>query len=88
MTSTPARATAAVAPPSTRSILRSRLRARWRRLRRAWRSRRELRQLDDLDDRLLRDVGVDRAELRRVLASPFWHERMPGRRSHDRPTGS
>lgn len=88
MKSTQACAVATAAPPAACPAARSDLRARLARLWRAWRSRRELRRLDELDDRLLRDVGVDRAELRRVLARPFWHERIPRRRAHDRRTRS
>jgi uncharacterized protein YjiS (DUF1127 family) len=34
-----------------------------------WQQRRQLRRLDD---RLLRDIGLDRADVRRELGKPFW----------------
>lgn len=40
--------------------------ARW------WRIRRERRQLLELDDHMLRDVGLTRAQARREAARPFW----------------
>jgi uncharacterized protein YjiS (DUF1127 family) len=36
------------------------------------RSRRQLRSACELDDRLLRDIGLRRAELHREIAKPFW----------------
>ncbi|MEM9605319.1 MAG: DUF1127 domain-containing protein [Pseudomonadota bacterium] len=46
----------------------------WRRITgalRAWRRRRKLTQLHDLDDKMLRDIGVTRAELHRVTRLPL-----------------
>ena len=40
--------------------------ARW------WRTRRERRQLLELSDHMLRDVGLTRAEARDEAARPFW----------------
>jgi uncharacterized protein YjiS (DUF1127 family) len=37
-----------------------------------WRIRRERRQLLELTDHMLRDVGLTRAEARREAARPFW----------------
>ncbi len=40
-----------------------------------WHQRsRQRRQLDMLDDRLLRDIGVDRASAREEAAKPFWQQ--------------
>ena len=33
---------------------------------------RQRRQLAELDDRLLRDIGVSRAEVEHEIAQPFW----------------
>ena len=39
----------------------------------AWQERaRQRRQLMELDDRLLRDIGVSRADVARETAKPFW----------------
>ena len=39
-----------------------------------WRSRAaERRVLGSLDDRMLRDVGLSRADVERELRKPFWH---------------
>ncbi|MEM7377286.1 MAG: DUF1127 domain-containing protein [Pseudomonadota bacterium] len=46
----------------------------WRRMTetlRAWRRRRKLTQLHDLDDKMLRDIGVTRAELHRATRLPL-----------------
>lgn len=40
------------------------------RLWRTWRRRQELRRLREVDDRLLRDIGVSRGEVERELATP------------------
>jgi uncharacterized protein YjiS (DUF1127 family) len=56
------------APPSLRVAL-----ARTGALLRAWIARsRQRRALADLDDRLLRDVGIDRAAARREIDKPIW----------------
>lgn len=34
--------------------------------------RRQRRHLSSLDDRLLRDIGLDRGQVDRELAKPFW----------------
>jgi len=56
----------------------------FRQLWHAWRQRRELRRLSELDDRMLRDIGLSRGDVERALARPFWHaahaERRPQRR--------
>jgi len=35
-------------------------------------ARRQLRALSDLDDHLLRDVGLSRADLEHACFTPFW----------------
>ena len=37
-----------------------------------WRRARTRRELEELDDRILADVGLDRVEARREAAKPFW----------------
>lgn len=37
-----------------------------------WQRARTRRQLAELDDRILADVGLDRVEARREAAKPFW----------------
>ena len=40
----------------------------------AWRARaRERRHLARLDDRMLRDIGLSRADVERECRRPFWH---------------
>ena len=40
---------------------------------RVWRARSRHRQiLSELDDRMLRDVGLTRADVHREVAKPFW----------------
>ncbi|RLA37661.1 MAG: hypothetical protein DRR03_02085 [Gammaproteobacteria bacterium] len=40
-----------------------------------WHERsRQRRQLLDLDDRLLKDVGISRADALAASARPFWHD--------------
>ena len=34
---------------------------------------RQRRQLGELDDRLLRDIGLSRAEVDNEISRPFWH---------------
>ena len=34
---------------------------------------RQRRHLGELDDRLLRDIGVSRAEVEHEISRPFWH---------------
>ena len=46
----------------------------FRRLARAWESRRALRELGAFDDRMLADVGLNRADLRDALAAPLWSD--------------
>lgn len=47
----------------------------------AWLERtRSRRQLGELDDRMLADIGVDRATAHREAESPFWRESHPARR--------
>ena len=42
----------------------------------SWHERaRQRRQLCELDDRLLRDIGVSRAEVEHEMALPFWRNR-------------
>jgi uncharacterized protein YjiS (DUF1127 family) len=39
----------------------------------AWADRsRERRQLQELDDRLLKDIGISRGDVERECAKPFW----------------
>ncbi len=55
---------------------------RVRRLATLWLSRRRERlALAELDDRLLRDIGVDRITARREAARPFWDGDERSRRS-------
>jgi uncharacterized protein YjiS (DUF1127 family) len=43
--------------------------------------RRERLELAELDDRMLRDIGIDRITARREVDRPFWEGRdRPGRR--------
>lgn len=58
------------------------------RLWRTWRRRQELRRLREVDDRLLRDIGVSRGEVERELATPFWRAVEPDRppRGKSRPS--
>jgi uncharacterized protein YjiS (DUF1127 family) len=50
----------------------SRWHALWRRLA-IWVARdRQRRELQELDERLLRDIGIDRIEAMREAARPFW----------------
>jgi uncharacterized protein YjiS (DUF1127 family) len=37
-----------------------------------WRRARTRRELAELDDRILADLGLDRVEARREAAKPFW----------------
>lgn len=39
---------------------------------RAWRSHREFTLLHGADERLLRDIGLTRADLNGILAEPWW----------------
>src|SRR5690348_10999036 len=60
---------APAARPGRRSFVR-----RWLATLRTWRNRaRERRALAELDDRLLADIGVTRADAERECAQPFWH---------------
>jgi len=54
-----------------RRILRL-LRSAWRRLVDGHERARQRRQLRELDDRLLRDIGVTRAAVDREVRKPFW----------------
>ena len=45
----------------------------WRVLARLGRERAERRELAQLDDRMLGDIGLDRARLQRALDRPLWH---------------
>jgi uncharacterized protein YjiS (DUF1127 family) len=44
----------------------------WAALARMQQRRRERRQLAELDERLLRDIGVERADALREARKPFW----------------
>ena len=46
----------------------------FRQLARAWESRRAMRDLGAFDDRMLADVGLNRADLRDALAAPLWSD--------------
>ena len=42
----------------------------------SWQDRaRQRRQLSELDDRLLRDIGISRTEVEHEMALPFWRNR-------------
>lgn len=41
---------------------------------RSWRSRRKLMALGDMDDHILADIGVTRADVRWALDLPFMHD--------------
>lgn len=44
---------------------------------RRWRqTARERRQLEEMDDRMLRDIGLAREDARREAARPFWDARQ------------
>jgi uncharacterized protein YjiS (DUF1127 family) len=40
-----------------------------------WRRRRQLQALCELDDHLLRDVGLTREDVARACTTPFWQRR-------------
>lgn len=44
----------------------------WAALARMQQRRRERRQLAELDERLLRDIGIERADALREARKPFW----------------
>ena len=51
-------------------------------------ARRELKALCDLDDSLLRDIGVTRTELWCEAMQPFWRaSSLPAARTHRAPVG-
>lgn len=58
-----------------------------RRAFRNWLSRRRLRQVDELDDHILRDIGLSRDELRTALSLPLAVDPVQElqRRSRPRP---
>ena len=42
----------------------------------SWRERaRQRRHLSELDDRMLRDIGVSRADVEHEMSLPFWHSK-------------
>lgn len=63
----------AVATGRARAAARAPARPGLRALLREWVRRwRQRRRLEDLDDRMLRDVGVTRADAEREARRPFW----------------
>ena len=52
-----------------RAVLRGLLRSLWN----GHRRRNDLSRLSEMDDHILRDIGISRSEVQRALDTPFWH---------------
>jgi uncharacterized protein YjiS (DUF1127 family) len=59
-------------PAEPETALPPRRRSAIGRLREAWQRRRTRSYLTELDDRMLKDIGVTRVEARREASKPFW----------------
>ena len=63
----------AAASPAPRSAVRPLTLPRWLRVIGGWIERsRQRHALEDLDDWLLKDIGITRSEAGREIAKPFW----------------
>jgi uncharacterized protein YjiS (DUF1127 family) len=56
------------------------MQAGWRQVRRWWQLAEERRQLATMDERMLKDIGLSRADVLQESARPFWDDPLKDER--------